>query len=98
MNRAQTYISILRQVRAQLKSDRVGYICTNVRKVHTADIYYREGLRLWIMELLGGVGSLEDWLVREGYSKHLVWDSATKVNETRLAWIDWMIAYWQGRA
>jgi hypothetical protein len=99
MNKAQINTSILRQAREIIKSGEQNFVCLAIRKIKTGSVDDRASLRAWVVALLDGSPSLEDWIIRiYAYEPKLVWTSDDKMRETRLAWIDWMITYWQGRA
>lgn len=57
-------------------------------------------LKRWIITMLGGRAWLRSWLLENGHMTMLEWDlirdgdaeAQAKLKQTRLNWLDWMIA------
>lgn len=92
---AQEAVSILERVKRELphkggKTTRSPYICDTIHEItgHKLDGPGVE-LRLWIRKLLNGAFSLREWLKKvHGIECP---EYSIKLQETRQAWLDWMI-------
>lgn len=92
---AQEAVAILERVKRELpdnggKTTRSPYICDTICEI-TEYKFNRSGreLRLWIRKLLNGAFSLREWLNEThgiGCPEYSI-----KLQETRQAWLDWMI-------
>ncbi|MFB3910465.1 MAG: hypothetical protein ACE15D_18905 [Candidatus Eisenbacteria bacterium] len=53
----------------------------------------------WIFDLLGRRPTLESWLRAKGVPlpSFITGEDRIRVQAHRLQWLDWMIAYWEGR-
>jgi hypothetical protein len=90
-------IRILRRARELIESEQEIFICLAIECAakRLERISDGEGLVVWVESMLGGSGTLSDWIRRNHQE---LWESA-KCDErirllraTRLAWIDWMIS------
>jgi hypothetical protein len=99
---------ILRQVRANLPI--TGYICNQIKhpidhlhNISLTEQRNRFSLVSWIRELLDGYSTLETWLVRvhnappgkTEWAPRSDIEATQKLFDTRKAWLDWMISYWE---
>lgn len=87
-------IWILRQVRNHIKVKRYTYICLAISECMGSD-KERHAAREYVNSLLEGYSSLQFWLLAENHiTNDEIYKQPERLRATRLAWIDWMIAYW----
>ena len=81
---------ILRDVRFRIWSGTY-YICWALNDTKLGSHKQRSSLKEWVVWMLQGEQSLNSWLQKH---KSIPIDvSASRIKATRLAWLDWMIAY-----
>lgn len=92
-------ISILAKVRERLITGKSRYLCIPLISIgsQSPDPEYQavaEKLHAWVLTMLGGSHTLGIWLARQkvGYVISFTKESENKIHNTRIAWIDWMIA------
>jgi hypothetical protein len=90
---------ILREARGRIEDRSLSYVCLAINHPKQWNGNDRENLKSWVLALLGSHYTLESWIeencgvwIREDMKR-----DAEKMRVTRLAWIDWMIAYWEGK-
>jgi len=89
---------ILKKAKKLIKSGEENYICDAIRRVPVIStcIYQRIELRMWVSNLLGRCGTYEDW-IRVNHSKLYRKWKREDYKQGRLAWLDWMIEYWEAK-
>lgn len=85
------HVACLRQVLGILKRDDRRYVCHAIRDTRSST-RVKDELRSWVMQLLGGRSSLENWLSRKCeiyvFSRP---DYKKRMRELRIRWVKWMI-------
>jgi hypothetical protein len=88
---------ILRQVKRQLRRNQ--FICCEIDGV--AGVNKANPLRDWVRSLLGSSYTFESWLAKHGHpeaeEEYRDPKVAQRTFETRRAWLDWMITYWEAK-
>ena len=96
---------ILRRAYGRIQDEDLSYayvcVAINPRGCCTAA---EQDLRDWVLDLIPGCYTLEDWMEEQigrplkpsGWADEPAPDEI-KMRVTRLAWINWMIEYWEAR-
>ena len=96
---------ILRSAKFHIQHNHNGFVCTAIMNgIRLADIgrtdRQHQFLVKWVEGLLDGSQTLNDWLCKNHDIESPLVAVATytdKMRITRMAWLDWMISYWEAR-
>jgi hypothetical protein len=87
---------VLRKARELIDSEKESYICYAISHVtkgaywaYTSDTKQAKSLHAWIYKMLGGSQTYATWACKTTGR----WPSPRDARKSRLAWLDWMIAY-----
>ena len=92
---------ILRKARTLIETKQSDYVCYAIGAASTGNsktCAQGDKLTEWVMELLGEYPTLGGWLYWrrvEGIGQASCTNG--KIRVTRLAWLDWMIQYWEAK-